>query len=235
VPGGDAVPAGGDRVPGGPPVENRWLAETGGSRGPEYAARFAALADEGADVHGEARFLQALLAPGSEVVDAGCGTGRIAIELARRGHRTHGIDLDASMLDQARSAAPQLRWTRADLLDVDAPDRGPRDRSGGTGGRPSLDRPADLVVAAGNVMVYLTPGTETAVVAHLAGWLRPGGLLVVGFAADRHVAPGDHDRWCLAAGLVPVAAHTAWDPAAPAPDAGSEYAVLVHRRPLDVV
>ncbi len=93
--------------------------------------------------------------------------------------------------------------------------------------------PLDLVVLAGNVVVYLAPGTEAALPVHLAGWLAPGGLLVAGFAADRHVRPDDYRTWCPAAGLREVAAHSGWD-GAPLPagsaDSPAGYAVLVHRR-----
>jgi len=203
--------------PPGPPAgpANRWLAETGGTRGPAYAARFAELAASGEPVHGEADLVDALLAPGSAVLDAGCGTGRVAVELARRGHRVVGVDLDASMLAQARAAAPDLTWVQGDLLDVPAEAVGP---------------PLDAVLLAGNVVVYLTEGTEAAVLARLAGWLRPGGLLVAGFAGDRHVSPADHDRWCRAAGLQPVRARTGWEPDAPPPGPGAPYVVAVHRR-----
>ena len=39
--------------------------------------------------------------PGSEILDAGCGTGRYAIELARRGYVVHGIDLSPDLVDVA--------------------------------------------------------------------------------------------------------------------------------------
>ena len=42
--------------------------------------------------------------PGSEILDAGCGTGRYAIELARRGYVVHGIDLSPDLIDVAMSA-----------------------------------------------------------------------------------------------------------------------------------
>jgi len=42
--------------------------------------------------------------PGSEILDAGCGTGRYAIELARRGYVVHGIDLSADLIDVAMRA-----------------------------------------------------------------------------------------------------------------------------------
>lgn len=192
---------------------NRWLRETGGRRGPEYAARFDALEASGADVHGEARFVDQLLRPASTVVDAGCGTGRVARELARRGHRVTGVDLDASMLAVARQRAPDVPWVCADLLGATGDDVG---------------APADCVVLAGNVMVYLTPGSEPDVVAHVARWLAPGGLLVAGFAADRHVTPADYASWCAAAGLTQLHVHGGWDGGPPADP--PEYLVAVHRR-----
>ena len=198
---------------------NRWLAETGGTRGAEFAARFAALAAEGADVHGEAALVDALLPRGAAVLDGGCGTGRVAVELARRGHGVAGVDLDPSMVAQARALAPHLPYARGDLLTVAERDLG------------GVGPPFDAVVLAGNVVVYLTEGTETAVVARLAGWLRPGGVLVAGFATDRHIGTADHDRWCRAAGLEPVRARATWAVEAPPPGPGDDYAVLVHRRP----
>ena len=37
------------------------------------------------------------------MLDAGCGTGRVAIELAARGFSVVGMDLDEAMLDTARA------------------------------------------------------------------------------------------------------------------------------------
>jgi len=42
--------------------------------------------------------------PGSEILDAGCGTGRYAIELARRGYVVHGIDLSPDLIEVATGA-----------------------------------------------------------------------------------------------------------------------------------
>ena len=42
----------------------------------------------------------------SPVVDLGCGPGRHARELARRGHQVTGIDLSEAFLSMARAAAP---------------------------------------------------------------------------------------------------------------------------------
>ena len=92
---------------------NRWLDDASLPRGEAYAARIAALAATGQDMHGEATFVTAL--PGKMVLDAGCGTGRVAIELARRGYDVVGVDLDPSMLAVARRMAPQVSWYEGDL------------------------------------------------------------------------------------------------------------------------
>jgi SAM-dependent methyltransferase len=42
--------------------------------------------------------------PGQPILDAGCGTGRYAIELARRGYIVHGIDRSADLIAVARGA-----------------------------------------------------------------------------------------------------------------------------------
>jgi len=54
------------------------------------------------------------LAPGAIVADIGCGTGRAAAELARRGARAIGVDLDPAMLDAARGRHPDLDLRAAD-------------------------------------------------------------------------------------------------------------------------
>jgi SAM-dependent methyltransferase len=174
---------------------SRWLEETGGARGPSYEQAFRDLAASGVDVHGEAAFVERLLTtldpPGRTVLDAGCGTGRVARELARRGCEVVGVDNDRSMLEVAREQAPKLRWLEADLAVLDLPDR------------------FDVVVAAGNVLVFLAPGTEAEVVRRLAAHVRPGGLLVSGWRTDR-MTREQYDQLASQAGLEPVARYSTW-------------------------
>lgn len=188
-----------------PEAPNRWLASSSAPRGETYDEGFARLAASGADVHGEAAFVEAL-GPRS-VLDAGCGTGRVAIELARRGIEAVGVDLDPAMLSAARRKAPDLEWVAGDLATVD------------------LNRRFDVVVAAGNVMIFLTPGSEAAVVSNLARHLEPGGLLVAGFQlSDDGLSLADYDRFCRSAGLVPTERFATWERA---PFDGGDYAVSV--------
>ncbi|MEV5814858.1 class I SAM-dependent methyltransferase [Streptomyces mutabilis] len=200
---------------------NRWEQLTGGRSGEEYAARFAELAERGQDVHGEARLCATLVPPGARVLDAGCGTGRVLIQLAQLGYDGVGVDQDASMLAVARRNAPRLTWLQADLADFD-----PAAAGVGSG--------FDLVVAAGNVFPLLAPGTESAVAARLAQALRPGGLLVAGFGLDQEHLPvppsltlADYDAHCAEAGLTLTDRFATWDAD---PYDGGGYAVSVHRR-----
>lgn len=195
----------------------RWSGGAGEVTGEQFAARFDALAETGADVHGEATLCESLVPAGASVLDAGCGTGRVAIRLADRGFACVGVDLDASMLDVARSRAPDLRWVEADLCDLD------------------LGETFDLVVAAGNVVPLVAEGTEAATVSHLAAHVREGAVLVAGFGLDLAslpasaglVALGDYDAWCAEAGLHLERRLATWDGE---PYAGGGYAVSIHRR-----
>ncbi len=68
----------------------------------------------------EVDFVTEVLAvsPGASLLDVGCGTGRHAIELARRGYCVTGVDLSAGMLKQAeieaKTAEVQVVWLHCD-------------------------------------------------------------------------------------------------------------------------
>ncbi|MET8046429.1 methyltransferase domain-containing protein [Streptosporangium sp. NPDC005286] len=218
---------------------SRWADIAGDDAGERYAARFARLAESGADTHGEARLCAGLLPPGARVLDAGCGTGRVAIRLAELGYDCVGVDLDASMLEVARRTAPELPWILADLSDLgDLGDLGGSAEFAEravSGERRGQGERFDMVVAAGNVIPLLAPGTEARTVAGLAALLRPGGLLVSGFGLDAAHLPlasatvtlADYDAWCQASGLAPLRRLATWDGA---PYDGGGYAVSVHVR-----
>jgi SAM-dependent methyltransferase len=178
--------------------------------GDDYQQRFDKLAEQGTDVHGEATFVMGL-APAT-VLDAGCGTGRVAIELARRGVTVVGADVNSSMLETARRLAPDLEWVEHDLASLE------------------LGRTFDVVVMAGNVPLFTPAGTEAALVAGCARHVAAGGALVAGFQLDRGYALGDYDAHCDAAGLALAERFATWhrDPFV----AGGGYAVSVHRRPV---
>ena len=198
-------------------MTSRWE-QTDAPRGDEYDERWRRLAAAGGSVHGEADLVDTLVSESGvtkAVLDAGCGTGRVAIELRRRGFDVVGVDLDETMLATAREKQPAIDWFRADLAAL------------------SLGRRFGAAVLAGNVMIFVAPGTEGAVLERLAAHLEAasaggGGLLIAGFQvrADR-LALDDYDRLAADAGLVLVDRYATWDRA---PYTGGDYAVSVHRR-----
>jgi SAM-dependent methyltransferase len=182
-------------------------------RGDDYDARWRKMAASGQNVHGEADLVEALLreSGGSSVLDAGCGTGRVAIELAHRGFSVVGVDADGPMLAAAKSKAPDLSWVEADLADLGS----------------AVPGPFDLALLAGNVMIFLEPGTEGRALAALAARLSHGGLLVAGFSvrADR-LTLKRYDQLAGDAGLQRVSRWATWDGE---PFEGGDYAVSTHR------
>jgi len=200
-------------------VTNRWQRSTG-PRGDDYDARWQTLAASGQNIHGEADLVESLLAEsgGSSVLDAGCGTGRVAIELANRGVTAVGVDADPAMLAAARAKAPELAWVEGDLADLG----------------PALAKKSfDLIVLAGNVVIFLEPGTEGRVLTELAAHLVPGGLLVSGFSLrPGRLSLDRYDHLAGLAGLLPVARWATW---ARQPLTGGDYAVSVHRLPRSPV
>ena len=194
-------------------MTSRWQQTDEVPRGDDYDARWRTLAESGHNIHGEADLVESLL-PGSgrTVLDAGCGTGRVGIELARRGYDVTGVDSDPEMLTTAQVKAPELAWLRVDLAAL--PD--------------TVPATFDLVLLAGNVMIFLEPGTEGQVMTGLAGRLSPGGLLVAGFSLRPDQLSLDrYDELAGGAGLEFAHRWSTWDRK---PYAGGDYAVSVHRR-----
>ncbi len=176
--------------------------------GADYQACFDRLAATGADVHGEATFVRAYRP--TSVLDAGCGTGRVAIELARGGIEVVGVDVDTSMLASARDRAPELTWVESDLAALD------------------LGRTFPVVVMAGNVPLFTPAGTEAALVAGVARHVARGGVLVAGFSLGRGYDCAAYDAHAAAVGLDLAERFATW---ARAPFDGGAYAVSVHHRP----
>ncbi len=194
-------------------VSDRWAQWRSDVDLDEYDERWKRMASAGKATHGEADFVTSLDPQPSSALDAGCGTGRLAIELARRGCDVVGVDLDDDMLAVARRHAPDLAWVHGDLASV------------------ALGRTFDAVVMIGNVMVFCRPDDRARIVANLARHVAPGGVLVAGNAVEG--APGafdpdDLDRNAAAAELVIEQRFSTWDRA---PDDGGRYVVTVHRRP----
>lgn len=174
----------------------------------EYNARWDRLAADGQKVHGEADLVDTFTP--LSVLDAGCGTGRVAVELAARGRRVVGVDNDADMLDLARAKSDDVRWVLADLATVE------------------LDATFDVIVMAGDVLNYVRAGDESRVVMNLAAHLEPSGRVVCGGSVVESAHVRHYDNWCRSAGLELEVRYASWD-RIPYDRPGS-YHVSVHRR-----
>ncbi|KKK04968.1 bifunctional 2-polyprenyl-6-hydroxyphenol methylase/3-demethylubiquinol 3-O-methyltransferase UbiG [Micromonospora sp. HK10] len=165
---------------------------------PAYVERFRAWErDDRVDLGGEARLVDALAPRGARILDAGCGTGRVGARLHRLGHTVVGVDSDAQLLDAARTDHPGPTWVRADLAELDTV--------------PEASEPFDVIVAAGNVMVFLGPPTRRPVLTHLRRRLTPDGRLVTGFDLDRGYGRPEFEEDARHAGLVVEHTFRTWD------------------------
>ncbi|MEU4380843.1 class I SAM-dependent methyltransferase [Micromonospora echinofusca] len=96
------------------------------------------------------------------VLDVGCGTGSLAIQLAELGHPVVGVDPAEASLEVARSKDPtgKVRWIRGDATAL-----------------PAIG--VDLATMTGNVaQVFRTDADWVQALRGIHGALRPGGHLV---------------------------------------------------------
>jgi SAM-dependent methyltransferase len=176
----------------------------------EYHQRWVRMEASGKAAHGEADLI-ASYSP-STVLDAGCGMGRVAIELSRRGFDVDGVDLDDDLLAYARVDAPYLTWVQGDLATVRMPRR------------------YDLVAMPGNVMIFCQLDVRAEIVANLADHLEPEGRLIAGFGLESRpdaITLGEYDAACAHAGLILEDRWSTWERA---PFDNGAYAVSVHTR-----
>ncbi|GLY19560.1 hypothetical protein Kisp01_65740 [Kineosporia sp. NBRC 101677] len=106
--------------------------------------------------------------PARDVLDLGCGTGRVLAQIAQRrpNWRLHGVDFQTDLLLYAARRYPLIGWTEEDIRTL------------------SLEMEFDAVTILGHSFSYLMDDHDVDAVLDVAmGHLRPGGLLVV------HVLP----------------------------------------------
>jgi SAM-dependent methyltransferase len=174
------------------------------------------MAAEGDDLAGEARLVDAMLPRGARVLDAGCGTGRVGGALHERGHTVVGVDADPVLIEAAEADHPGPRWLVADLTELDLAGAGEAD-------------PFDGAVLAGNVMLFLAPGSEADALRRVAAHVRTDGFVVTGFHTNRELTLDTFDRAVAEAGLRREHRFATWDLRAWHDEA--DFAVSVLRTP----
>jgi ubiquinone/menaquinone biosynthesis C-methylase UbiE len=115
----------------------------------------------------EAEFIRSLLRlrPGARILDAPCGEGRIARELAANGYQLTGVDITQDFLEIARTKAEQrglaIAFEQADIRSLRFVDE------------------FDGTVCWGNSFGYFDDEGNAAMLQSLARALKPGGRLVL--------------------------------------------------------
>lgn len=96
------------------------------------------------------------------VLELGCGTGRVALHLARRGHAVVGLDQEAELLEALNERGEGLALS---TIEADASDF-------------EVDEPVVLVLAPTHLLQLLPdPSQRRESLSCIAAALRPGGLL----------------------------------------------------------
>ena len=116
---------------------------------------------------------------GSPVLDVGAGTGRVALDLARRGHEVVALDRSAELLDALRERGTGLAIT---TLAADARDF-------------AIDRRFPIVVVPMQTLQLLGGADGRArFLARAREHLAPGGLLAVALADALESFDAEHDH-----------------------------------------
>lgn len=120
------------------------------------------------------------LSPGATVLDFGCGDGRVAIPLHRRGFHVIAADSSVTMLNRLTEREPDIDTIRTDGSDL-------VERLGDL----ALDD-VDAVLCLA-VLIHHDYACAERILTSLVEALRPGGLLVLNWPTSP--TPGERDSW----------------------------------------
>jgi SAM-dependent methyltransferase len=115
--------------------------------------------------HRAARFVHDIITrfdtTGRDLLDIGCGTGRDAGWLSRKGYKVSGVDSSANMLEHVREHHPEVDVTQADMREFD------------------LGRSFDVITCLDSAMLYCHTNADLeAFLGRCRAHLQPSGLLI---------------------------------------------------------
>jgi len=136
------------------------------------------------------------VAAGSRILDAGCGTGTLALLLAAAGYEVTGVDLSTAMIERARKKDTKHRvdWREGDITAL------------------TLDGSFDAIVTVADVLNHL-PGLDRweAAFRSFHRHLRPGGFLFADVMTARGLAQMDQQSVQERAGVTLILS-IVWEP-----------------------
>lgn len=146
-----------------------------------YCEDLAAIHADGFTMLAEAAAREASgrLAPGSRVLELGCGDGTTAALLSEAGHDVVGVDASPAMTELARTRAPRAEIVTGSFVDAPLPPE------------------RDAVLAVGEVLGYQLDERAAldTVLGRVRDALRPGGLLLFDLAGPGRVPPAGQRAW----------------------------------------
>jgi SAM-dependent methyltransferase len=154
-----------------PPIDrlapDEWRAvEIVGAGYDRMAARYAASLRPGGARERYLDRLLSLLSDASEVLELGCGAGEpVTRRLAER-HRVTAVDISTEQLRLAAESAPGARFLQASMLDV------------------AFESSTFDAVAAFYAITHVPRQHHADLLGRIAGWLRPGGVLLISMGAS---------------------------------------------------
>ena len=163
-----------------------------------YIERFRKMAADGADLDGEARFVDAMVPRGARILDAGCGPGRVGGALSERGHEVVGVDVDPALIEAAEQDHPGPTWLVGDLAELDLAARG-------------VDAAFDVIVCAGNVITFVPAADRRPALERMGRHLADDGRIAIGFGDHRGYGFDEFRADVDAAGLSIELELSTWD------------------------
>jgi len=137
------------------------------------------------------------LPPGSRVLDVPCGDGRVALELAARGHAVTGVDLNEAFLSQATRKAEErgvaARWEHRDMRDL------------------AFESEFEAAINFGGSFGYFDDADNARTAGGVCRSLVPGGRFLIDMPTPEIVFPRFRDRFWFEAGRLLVLGENRYD------------------------